>query len=493
MPKTKLKIASVSAEVDPYSKTGGLADVARSLPRAFKKIGHNVIIITPFYTKLIDPKKHNLKKIFEKITIIIDNKNKAYVNFWQGEMFPGIPIYFIENEKYFSKKTKPYGSEHENARFLLFDLATLKLITKLKFKADIIHCHDWHTGLIPYFLKRDFKNSETLKKTASVFTIHNLTFQLGKNWWEIPENKRDHSNNDLPSFNDPDIEYINFAKRAILNANVINTVSEQYAKEIMTKDFGEDLHRILKNRENIIFGIINGIDQIDYNPANDPGLVSNYDQHNIMAKQKNKTYIQKMFNLPIKKDVPMISMIGRVTEQKGFDLLREISDTIFRFNLQLIIIGDGDKNYMNNLKDLAKKYPNKFYASFKFINSEDTTKIFAGSDMILMPSRFEPCGMPQMFAMRYGTIPIVHHVGGLIDTVSNYNPRNQTGNGFSFELYDPRSMVIAISRAIETYKRENEWKKLVKKVMTQSFSWEYPARKYIKLYKTALRNKHKKT
>jgi len=483
----KLKIASVSAEVDPYSKSGGLADVAGALPKALKKLGHNIIVVTPFYGSIIDPKKYNLKKIKENITVIIDNKHKQKVDFWQGYLTEDLPIYFIENEKYFSKRKTLYGSSHENIRFLLFDLAVLKLLIKLRFEADIIHCHDWHTGLIPYFLKRDFQNSRVLKKAATVFTIHNLTFQLGHNWWEVPDKLKDDGRSSLPDLDDPKIEGVNFAKRAILNADVINTVSEQYAEEIMTRDFGQDLHRILKNRKDRVFGIVNGIDYKDYNPHNDPGLYRNFDWHNFEVKEKNKLFIQKYYNLPQDSKVPILCMTSRIAEQKGFDLVKDISDIIFRFNLQMIIMGDGDKGMISHLKKLQKTYPKKLtYTPFDF---KMETSVYAGADMILLPSRFEPCGLTQMKSMRYGCVPIARHIGGFVDTVFDYNPRYQTGNGFSFKAYDSRAMLVAITRALETYKREDEWRKMVQKVMRQSFSWEYPARKYVELFKTALKIK----
>lgn len=492
MPNKYLNIVSISSELDPYSKTGGLADVARSLPRALNRMSHKIICLTPLYGQIIDKKKHNLKLFKEKVKVKIDEKNSAYVNYWRTELSKGLPIYFIENEKYFSRKKELYGSPHENARFLLFNLAALKLLIKLRFEADIIHCHDWHTGLIPYFLRRDFQNSEVLKKAASVFTIHNLTFQFGCNWWEVPIAKRDKGRNGLPELDNPDIENVNFAKRAILNADVINAVSEQYAKEIMERDFGQDLHRILKNRQERVFGIVNGIDYNDYNPRNDPGLYRNFDYYSSHLKTKNKLHLQKMFNLPQDENIPVISMITRIAEQKGFDLIRDISDILFRFNLQLIIIGDGDKKYMDKIKELMKKHPKKLYANLKWSSSKDTTKIYAGSDMLLMPSRFEPCGVMQMIAMRYGAVPIVRHVGGLVDTVDDYDPYYRTGNGFVFKPYDSRSMAIAVARALETYKHKDEWKWLAEKVMHRSYSWEYPARKYAELYKAALKIKKAK-
>ena len=515
----QLKIASISAEVDPYSKTGGLADVARSLPKALKRQGHDVVVITPFYSEIIDPEKYHLKKIAEDVTIIIDNSNKVKVNFWRGYLMEDLPIYFIENEQYFSRRKDLYGSSHENARFLIFCLAALKLLIKIRFEANIIQCHDWHTGLIPYFLKRDFQTSSILKNAVSVLTIHNLTFQFGHNWWEIPPEKRDSGRNGLPNFNELEVENINFAKRGIINADIINAVSEQYAEEILTKDFGQDLHRLLKNREDRVFGIVNGIDYKDYNPHNDPGLYRNYDWHNFKVKEKNKLHLQKKYGLEQNVKIPLICMTSRVAEQKGFDLVREIADILFQFNVQLIVLGDGDVKIITEFKELQKKYSKKFvHLFFKCEGNSNLitklrkkhekyfgdltnsffepaflqeTSIFAASDFILIPSRFEPCGLTQMKSMRYGCVPIARYVGGYVDTVYDYNPRNHTGNGFVFRKYDSRAMLIAISRAIETFKRKDEKNYLTEKVMRQSFSWEYPARKYVQLFYKALEFKDK--
>ncbi|MCG2700893.1 glycogen/starch synthase, partial [Candidatus Parcubacteria bacterium] len=305
MPK-KLKIVHITSEISPFSKTGGLADVARSLPKAIKRLGHEVIVITPFYGRVINKKAHDLTLPLENIRIYLNSKEAISVNYWKGYSMKGLPIYFIENKKYFSKRKTLYGSTHENARFLIFDVAALKLISLLKFEADIVHCHDRQTGLIPFYLKTDFRYSKTLRKAKTIFTIHNLIFQMGKNWWEVPLDKKDYGHKRIPHISDPDIEYINFAKRAILSADIISIVCEQYREEIMTKKFGQDLHRILKNREDRLFGIVNGIDYNAYNPDNDPGLFKNYNYKKIHRKKINKEYLQKKFGLAVKKEIPLL-------------------------------------------------------------------------------------------------------------------------------------------------------------------------------------------
>lgn len=484
----KIKIVSVSSEIHPFSKTGGLGEVARSLPKALKRLGHDVIVITPLYAQIIDKSEHNLELAYKNVKIKIGKEKNITVNFWKGYLMKGLPVYFMENEKFFSKRKTLYGSEHENARFYLFDVAALKLLSLLKFKADVIHCHDWHTGLIPGLLRKDFKNSETLKNAASIYTIHNLAFQLGHNWWEIPVEKKDFGKKELPSYDDPELENINFAKRAILSADAINTVSEQYREEIMTKNYGQDLHRIVKNRKERVFGIVNGIDYNEYNPANDPGLAKNYSYKSPNLKLKNKLFLQEMFKLPLNKEIPIVGMVTRITEQKGFGLLFDAMDAIMKLDIQLIIIGGGDKSYINRAKTLIKKYPSKINAILEF-NTKDTTKLYSGADMFLIPSRFEPCGITQMEAMRYGAIPIVRHIGGLVDTVTDYNPKTKQGNGFVFNKYDSRDLIIAVTRAVENFKYTNEWTALVKKAMKQSYSWELPALKYVELYKKAIKLK----
>src|SRR6056297_274831 len=277
----KLKIVSISSELSPFSKSGGLGDVARSLPKALKRLDNQVICITPLYGKMIDKEKYNLKLVYKNVELRINSQDRVKVNYWKGYLMEDLPVFFVENKKYFSQRKKLYGSKHENVRFLIFDVAALKLISLLKFEANIIHCHDWQTGLIPFYLQTGFRYSRTLKRAKTVFTIHNLIFQFGKNWWEVPPEKKDYGRQRLPHLDNERIEFINFAKRAILSADVINTVSEKYREEVMTKKFGQDLHRVLKNRENRLFGIINGIDYKAYNPLNDGSLFKNFDSYSL--------------------------------------------------------------------------------------------------------------------------------------------------------------------------------------------------------------------
>lgn len=480
----KLKIISIASEVAPFSKTGGLGDVARSLPKALKRLGQDVVVITPLYGQVIDKEKHNLKLIHENIEIDSNGKNLGKVNFWQGYLMEDLPIYFVENKQYFSRRKSIYGSGHENARFFLFNLAALHLASLINFKADIIHCHDWHTGLIPYFLKTNYKNSEIFSKTKTVFTIHNLVFQLGQNWWEIPLEKKDNGKKEIPDINDLDIDFINFTKRAILSADAINTVSEQYKEEIMTKNFGQDLHRILRNREDRLFGIVNGIDYNIFNPENDPGLIKNYNYKTSYHKKINKEFLQKILNLPVDAKIPMIGLTSRVTFQKGFELIISSLDHLLKKNVQIVIMGDGDKKYINELKKYCKKFPKKLIWMPFTGNEDKETLVYAGADMFLLPSHHEPCGINQLKSMRYGCVPVVRKVGGLNDTVDNYHPAKNKGTGFTFDSFDTISLYGAVTRALENYYHKDVWKGIVVRAMKESNGWEIPAKKYIKLYKS---------
>jgi starch synthase len=484
----RLKIVQIASEVAPFSKSGGLGDVARSLPKALSRLGHNVIVITPLYSQLISVKKYKLELVFGDIDLYLNSVDTVRINYWRGWLMDGTPIYFIENKKYFGQRKTLYGSSHENVRFLIFDVAALKLISLLKFKADIVHCHDWHTGLIPFYLKTDFRYSKTLTKAKSIFTIHNLVFQLGRNWWEVPLKNKDDGRKRLPHITDPDIECINFAKRAIMSADVINTVSEQYREEIMTRKFGQDLHRILKNRDDRLFGIVNGIDYNAYNPKNDPGLFKRFSQGSKESRKENKLYLQKKFGLTPNAKIPIICTTSRVTFQKGFELILSILEPLLRLDIQFIIIGSGDTSYIKELKKFEKKYPHKITVIPSHeMNQKYETLVYAGSDFFLLPSHHEPCGINQLIAMRYGCIPVVRKVGGLHDTVENFNPAKYTGTGFTFSHFESYSLYGAIVRALEAYKNEAIFKILVDRALRQSNSWEIPAKKYVSLYRKALR------
>ncbi len=494
MNNSKLTIVSISAEVAPYSKTGGLGDVAAALPKSFYRLKQRSIIITPYYKQLIDAKEHGLTKIIADFPIVIDSSSTVNASYYQAELKPGLPIYFVSIDALFGRGKKIYYGSEDNARFYTFQVAALELIKQLKIKADIIHCHDWHTGLIPELLKKRYKHEEVFAATSTVFTIHNLNFQLGQPWWEIPGKKRDTGRTLLPLMKETKkIATVNFAKRGILHADAINTVSETYREEIMQKNLGQDLHRILQNRKDRLFGVVNGIDYREFNPSNDPGLKTTYDYHNATTKKKiNKQALQKLCGFKNDNEVPLLVMTSRVTEQKGLDLLLPVIPYILRKNIQLIILGDGDKKYLTTFKQWQKEQPEHFRLISFDEQPQLETSLYAGADMLLLPSRFEPCGINQLKSLRYGCVPIVREVGGLGETVSNFDPqRSPEGIGFVFTSYHTSAFIFALARAIETFKYPEIWRAIVTRGMRSSFSWDLPAAKYLKLFALAQRHRAK--
>ncbi|OHA47093.1 MAG: hypothetical protein A3A80_01580 [Candidatus Terrybacteria bacterium RIFCSPLOWO2_01_FULL_44_24] len=484
MPTKNLNIVSVTAELSPFVKTGGLGIVANNLPQALAKLGHNVIIITPFYKKIAENTR-GLKLVIKNMPFAVQ-KTELAADVYEGTLNEGVKVYFIDKPSFFSEIPVIYGSPFDNKRFLFFNFAVIQTLKELGFNPDIIQCHDWHTGLLPCLIHA----GKNIKNPATVFTIHNLAFQLGSDWWLIPEKERDNGISPLPDFTDEArIKNLNFTLRGILCADLISTVSEHYAQEIMTKRFGENLERQLKDRRRDIFGIINGIDYNEYNPETDPGLPIKYNIDTFDRNRKNKLALQEYFDIERNPTKPLIGMVSRITEQKGFDLLIEILPALMKLDLQLVIMGSGDKRYEDTFGQAHKKYPKKF--GYRSYDQRYETLVYSGSNFFLMPSRFEPCGLGQLLSLRYGSIPIVHGVGGLSDTVTDFNPKTGKGNGFVFTSYDSRAILTAIVRALENLKRNGVmWNNLIKTSMSEVYSWELPAKKYVSLFKRALR-KHK--
>jgi len=488
-----LKIVFVASEVDPFSKQGGIADVSRSLPKALQRLGHDVMVISPLYGA-VDVKKYNIEQLIKGFPIRMSDKTIIKTDFWRGYMRDGLPIYFIDAPKYFSNRKnrliyKLRNMEENGERYYFFCSAVLHLLRFKNIKPDIVHANDWHTGLVPYFLKKRFKEEELFKDVACTFSIHNLLFQSARDWWDIPKKDQDTGHTGLPNFDDKEaIKTINFMKRGILKSDVVNTVSEQYAKEILTQEFGDKMNRILtnKDKQGRFFGITNGIDYTDYNPKTDPGLYKNFSVEDVVKmKAKNKAFIQKKYGLPIEPKVPIISTNSRIAEQKGFDIFLKMADYILERNVQFIIFGDAaEKKYDKAFKDLQKKYPRKFVFT-KYV-PKDETQLLAGADILLMPSRFEPCGLGQLKSMRYGAVPVVRATGGLIDTVKDYEPVSGDGTGFRFKKYNEKSLLIALIRAMETFHYKSAWDKIVRQGMSQSFDWEIPAARYVHIYHKAI-------
>lgn len=471
MKKKSLKILMAAAEVAPFAKVGGLADVTGSLPPALKKVGCETKIIMPKYGS-IDEKKYGLKKIKSNIKIKSDGKIKS-VNLWLGKL-PGtkVDVYFVENKNYFGKKEVYFGNNAE--RFLFFSLAVLDLLPHFGFKPDIIHCHDFHTALITDLIK---VNPEKWGHLKTVYTIHNLNYQ-GKSEIELLSTGNLNKNSLKSLSKDAQDGDINFMVQGIVNADRVNTVSRTYAREIATSTYGAGLERVIKINQNKIGGIVNGIDVDFFNPKKDKFIKHRYGVLTLNKKLKNKLYLQKKLGLEVNANIPMAGLISRLAWQKGLELFDE---NIAKLDCQFVFLGTGDKKYENQLKKLAKKYPKKISANIMF-DIKVAQEIYAASDIFLMPSRFEPCGLGQMIAMRYGSIPVVRSTGGLADTVDS-------SVGFKFKNFEAKTFEAALKKAIKVYVEDKKkWKSMVKNAMKRDFSWKRSAGEYLELYQKVLKD-----
>ncbi|MCQ2543133.1 MAG: glycogen synthase GlgA [Lachnospiraceae bacterium] len=473
-------ILFVASEGVPFIKTGGLADVVGSLPKCIDKRYFDVRVMIPKYTCI----KQELKdKMVYKTSFYMDfHWGNEYVGILEAEV-DGVKYYFIDNESKFGGD-HPYSSNvyDDIERFAFFSKAALSAMPLLDFRPDVIHCHDWQTGLIPVYLKERFQGNDFFHGIKSVMTIHNLKFQ-GK--WDVPAVQ---DITGLPDyFFTPDklesYKNANLLKGGLVYADAITTVSDTYAKEIMTEFYGESLDGLMRARENDLRGIVNGIDYTDYNPTTDkyidyPYTAANYRKEKI----KNKRKLQQELGLEENDKIMMIGIVSRLTDQKGFDLIAYIMDELCQDAVQIVVLGTGEERYENMFRHFDWKYNNKVSANIYY--SEGLShKIYAACDAFLMPSLFEPCGLSQLMALRYGTIPIVRETGGLKDTVEPYNEYESTGTGFSFTNYNAHEMLATIRYAEKIYyDKKREWNKMIDRSMAVDFSWEVSANKYQEMY-----------
>lgn len=490
MPKnTNLKILFVASEAAPYSKVGGLGEVVRSLPKELRALGYDARVMVPKYASM-DVNRIPLKIEMKDLRFVSqeDDPNGLFVsNVLRHENENGeILAYFLENMEYYEKRANPYGYTDDPVRWALLSRGTLEFLKQSAWQPDIIVAADWPTGLIPNYLHTDYKHDPVLSKIATVFSIHNIVFQGMFDPNFVSDMDYDSGQEQIPSFKNPRLSKLNFMRRGIMYSDVINTVSPTYAQEITTPEFGVLLDDLLKERRSRLFGILNGTDYEVYNPQTDPAIVQNYDIKSLEKRLINKAALQKEFNLPQNPDTPVFCIASRLTDQKGFSLLYDTAEPLFRnFDMQLVVVGSGDSNYMSFFQHLAEKYPQQVAGHFTF---DDVLphRLFSGADVVLIPSKFEPSGLTQMEAMRYGTVPLVRKTGGLADSVIDYNPRTQKGTGFVFEAFDHFSFFGTVVRALETYRSPKIWQSIQQQGMKSDFSWIRSAKEYGTLFEKAI-------
>ncbi len=473
------KILFATSECVPFIKTGGLADVAGSLPKSFDKEKYDVRVILPYYQCI--PAK--FKEQAKYLTNFYMNYmwEDRYVGLFQIE-YEGIIFYFIDNEWYFNGD-KPYTDMYfDLEKFAFFSKAVLSALPVLDFRPDIIHCHDWQTGLIPVHLKDKFQANPFYQGIKSVMTIHNLKFQ---GVWSVEVIKRLSELSDyyftpdkLESYNNG-----NMLKGGIVYADKVTTVSNTYAQEIKMPFYGEGLDGLMRARSTDLWGIVNGIDYKEYDPSTDRFIAHNYDARTFRKeKVKNKTALQKELGLEVDPKKFMIGIVSRLTDQKGLDLVQCVMDQICSDDLQFVILGTGDEKYENMFRHYAWKYSDSVSANI-YYSEAMSHKVYAACDAFLMPSLFEPCGLSQIISLRYGTVPIVRETGGLKDTVEPYNEYESKGTGFSFANYNAHEMLGSILYTKNTYyNRKREWNKIIDRGMAKDFSWGSSAKKYEELY-----------
>ena len=477
--RRKLRVLFAAFEAVPFMKTGGLGDVGGSLPQALKEAGCECRVIIPKFMTIPEEYK-------SKMTHVTD----FYVSLGWRNVYCGIEklthkgvvYYFVDNEYYFNRE-RAYGYFDDGERIAYFSKAIVECLQYLPdFKCDVLHCNDWHTALAPVFLREFYQGLPLYENVKTVFSVHNLKFQgqmsdlvLGDvlGLWGIPA-----AASQLRS----DERSINYMKGALLYSDILSTVSKTYAEEIKTPFFGEKMDGIFRDRASILYGIMNGIDVVDWNPATDPMIPFNYDAKDRSGKAKCKAELQKELGLEVNPDRPLVVMIGRLTEQKGMDLVQRVIGEMLDRSVQIAVLGTGDKQYEDMLSYYAWERGGSCAACIRF-DEALSHRMYAGADILLMPSLFEPCGLSQMIAMRYGTLPVVRETGGLKDSVTPFNQFTGEGTGFSFANYNAHEMLFTIFNACEVFWTDKEaWSKLQDNAMAADFSWNRAAQEYLEMY-----------
>lgn len=476
-----MRILMVSSEIFPLAKTGGLADVVGALSQTLFRIGAEVSLVMPAYQPILEGKLQ-LEETGIKVEVNLAQRASRgrILRSWLAKK---LPLYLISADSYFLREGL-YGTARgdypDNAeRFTFFSKATLELARKTA-PWDVIHCHDWQTALIPVFKKLHSDLWPEIHSSRTLLTIHNLAFQgnFPASIWEL-------LNLDKEYFTPQYLEFyggVNFLKGGILFADALTTVSKKYADEIKTPEYGCGLEGVIGDREKDLYGILNGVDYEEWNPKTDPHLIKNYRLEDLRGKRSCKKELQEICGLPSNASVPLIGIVSRLTDQKGLDIVADAIEDLMHLDLQLVFLGSGEQQYQQILTGLCARHPEKVGVRIGFDNAL-AHKIEAGADMFLMPSKYEPCGLNQIYSLKYGTIPIVRATGGLDDTIEDYNPLTGTGNGFKFSAYSGSTLLEAVKRGTAVYFHKKAWRRLMANAMSYDFSWEKSAAEYLTLYR----------
>ncbi len=479
-----MRILFAASEAAPFAKTGGLADVAGSLPPALASLGHDVSVVMPRYRQ-VDVARYKLKRV-ATFNVPLGSW-REHCDVLQGVMGDNVTVYFINKDIYFDRPELYHAGRADypdNAeRFIFFSRAVLESCIALDLRPDLMHCNDWQTGLIPLYLRKIYGGAEPLSRTRSIFTIHNLGYQglfphrdmrLTGLGWDV--------------FTPEGIEFwgkMNFLKAGLVYSDMITTVSRTYSREIQTPEYGAGLEGVLKNRSADILGIVNGIDYAEWDPSRDHSIPATFSASRLAGKAVCKKKLLTRLGMP-DSDVPIISMVTRLVDQKGLDIVTEALPEIMSLGVQLVILGTGVEKYHRILSDAASRYPGRMRVLLQY-NDGLAKAIYAGADLFLMPSRYEPCGLGQMIALRFGTVPVVRKTGGLADTVINYSAKTGQGTGFVFDEYTSSALVDGLRRALAVYGNEKKWLHLMKTGMKQDMSWEKSAKEYVKVYRKLMK------
>ncbi len=482
-----MKILFIASEVAPFAKTGGLADVTGSLPRELKRLGHDVRIVLPFY-KTVAKGDFLIRKIRKSVEIPLGGS--IFKGLLRHTLYDQIPVYLMENKEFFYRDHLYGGANGDYpdnpVRFAFFCRGVLELLKRMDYRPDVLHCHDWQTALVPIALKYEHADDPFFADTAAIFTIHNLAYQ-GLFPFEALHDMGLHTS----SFSIDRLEYygkINLMKGGILTSDLVNTVSESYCEEILGAEEGCGLEGVLRSRRDSLSGILNGIDYAEWDPATDREILRNYSVSALAGKVADKKALQKEMGLKADAEIPLVGMVSRMIAQKGFDLIEPLLADIAAGEMQLVVLGTGDAKYVTMFNEIRAAGAENI-ALHEGFEPSLARKIYAGSDIFLMPSHFEPCGLGQLIALRYGAVPLVRKTGGLKDTVFDGRDGLREQNGFSFDAYAPAQLWEALMAAIGAYRDRERWKRIMRNGMTCDFSWKRSALQYEELYRRGLARK----